>query len=88
MAESARLPLPATSQGARRGRSPYPKRPRLWPAPVARVARRIHERKESAMAALEFVQWMTDEHWPTCVAIMAALVLVVAYIEGGTVMVP
>jgi len=40
------------------------------------------------MAALEFIQWMTDEHWPTCVAIMAALVLVVAYIEGGTVMVP
>jgi hypothetical protein len=40
------------------------------------------------MAALEFVQWMTDEHWHVCVAIMAALVLVVAYIEGGTVMVP
>lgn len=40
------------------------------------------------MAALELVQWLTDEHWPACVAIMAALVLVVAYIEGGTVMVP
>lgn len=40
------------------------------------------------MAALEFVQWMTDEHWPACVAIMVALVLVAAYIEGGTVMVP
>lgn len=39
------------------------------------------------MAALEFVQWMTDEHWPACVAIMAALVLVAAYIEGVTVMV-
>ncbi len=31
---------------------------------------------------------ITDRAWPACVAIMAALVLVVAYIEGGTVMVP
>ena len=40
------------------------------------------------MAALEIIQWMTDEHWPACVVIMAALVLLAAYIEGGTVMVP
>ena len=31
---------------------------------------------------------ITDKAWPLCVAIMAALVLVVAYIEGGTVMGP
>lgn len=31
---------------------------------------------------------ITDRAWPWCVAIMAALVLVVAYIEGGTVIVP
>lgn len=31
---------------------------------------------------------ITDRAWPACVAIMAALVLVAAYIEGGTVMVP
>lgn len=31
---------------------------------------------------------ITDRAWPWCVAIMTALVLVVAYIEGGTVMVP
>jgi hypothetical protein len=30
----------------------------------------------------------TDRAWPLCVAIMAALVLVAAYIEHGTVMVP
>jgi hypothetical protein len=31
---------------------------------------------------------ITDRAWPACVVIMAALVLLVAYIEGGTVMVP
>ena len=31
---------------------------------------------------------ITERAWPACVAIMAALVLVAAYIEGGTVMVP
>lgn len=30
---------------------------------------------------------ITDRAWPACVAIMAALVLVVAYVEGGTVIV-
>lgn len=37
---------------------------------------------------IDHLERMTDEHWPLCVAIMAAMVLVVAYVEGGTVMVP
>lgn len=31
---------------------------------------------------------ITDRAWPVCVAIMAALVLLAAWVEGGTVMVP
>lgn len=31
---------------------------------------------------------ITDRAWPLCVAVMAAMLLVAAYIEGGTVMVP
>lgn len=31
---------------------------------------------------------ITERAWPLCVAVMAALVLAVAYIEHGTVMVP
>ena len=31
---------------------------------------------------------ITDRAWPLCVAVMAALVLVAAYIEHGTVIVP
>lgn len=30
---------------------------------------------------------ITDRAWPACVAIMAALVLLVAYVENGTVIV-
>lgn len=32
--------------------------------------------------------FIADKAWPICVAIMTALVLLVAYIEHGTVMVP
>ena len=31
---------------------------------------------------------ITDRAWPLCVALMAAMLLVAAYIEHGTVMVP
>lgn len=31
---------------------------------------------------------ITERAWPLCVAVMAALVLVAAYIEHGTVMIP
>lgn len=31
---------------------------------------------------------ITERAWPLCVAVMAALVLVAAYIEHGTVIVP
>lgn len=31
---------------------------------------------------------ITERAWPVCVAVMAALVLVAAYIEHGTVVVP
>lgn len=31
---------------------------------------------------------IADKAWPICVAVMAALLLVGAWVEGGTVMVP
>lgn len=31
---------------------------------------------------------ITERAWPLCVAVMAALLLVGAWVEGGTVMVP
>ncbi|MDD7584295.1 MAG: hypothetical protein SPD98_04600 [Tractidigestivibacter sp.] len=31
---------------------------------------------------------ITDRAWPACVAVMAAMLLLTAYVEGGTVMVP
>ena len=31
---------------------------------------------------------MAEDHWPLCVAAMAAMLLLGAYVEGGTVMVP
>ena len=31
---------------------------------------------------------ITERAWPVCVAVMAALMLVAAYVEHGTVMVP
>lgn len=31
---------------------------------------------------------ITERAWPLCVAVMAAMLLVAAYIEGGTVIVP
>lgn len=37
---------------------------------------------------LDHIQRMADDHWPLCVAVMAALLLVGAWVEGGTVMVP
>ena len=37
---------------------------------------------------IDHVAWMTERHWPLCVAVMAAMLLLAAYVEGGTVMVP